>query len=246
MQKLIKIYRENIYGVIGTLVFHILLFVVFLLADVDIRGNVKEEVILIEFPDNVSEPEPVDEQKNEDQSEEPAATETVNQLTNAASNRLAKENITTSTEKFFDADYMKEVEEAKQLRSSVNNNLSKKIMDLSEVKMPVETTEGMDRDSIKNVIYAGESNIVYYLENRYHVSLPVPVYLAQGGGTVIVDIKVNREGRVIEANPRANPSIHDEQIFLYAREAASRTVFNSDNSAPTVQKGTIHYTFVAQ
>lgn len=247
VQKLITIYKRNIYGVIGTLIFHILLFASFLLANVNIKGNVKEEDILIEFPDNIPEPEPVEEKEAEDRSEPTPETEkAVNQLTNIASNRLAKENITTSADKFFDADYMKEVEAAKQLRSSVTNNLSKKVVDMSDVKMPVETTEGMDRDSIKNVIYAGESNIVYYLENRYHVSLPVPVYLAEGGGTVIIDIKVNRDGKVVEATPRPNPSINDEQIFLYAREAALRTIFNSDDSAPSLQEGSIHYTFVAQ
>ena len=41
----------------GTLVFHILLFSAFLLADVDIKGNAKEELILIEFPELPAEPE---------------------------------------------------------------------------------------------------------------------------------------------------------------------------------------------
>jgi hypothetical protein len=112
--------------------------------------------------------------------------------------------------------------------------------------MPVQTTEGMNPDSIKNVIYTGESNIVYYLENRYHVRLPIPVYLAQGGGLVVVDIAVNRQGQVIQAEPRSNPAIRDEQIYLYAKAAASRTIFNTDPSAPESQKGTIHYTFIAQ
>lgn len=230
----------------GTLIFHILLLSFFLLADVDIKGNVKEEEILVEFPEDMFEPE-LPEAKEETPVEETSPAENrANNRTNTASNQLAKENTTSSPDKFFDNDYLKEVEAAKQLRSNVSNQLSKEIVDMSEVKMPVETTKGMDRDSIKNVIYVGESNIVYYLENRYHVSLPVPVYLAQGGGTVIVDIKVNRNGRVTEAVPRPNPAIHDDQIFLYAKEAASRTLFNSDISAPVSQRGTIHYTFVAQ
>ena len=228
----------------GTLVFHILLFSVFLLADIRIKGNVKEEEILIEFPDNIPEQE-IPDDAEEQLAEETVPLDNVNNTTNTASNRLAREN-TTSTDKFFDDDYKKELEAAQQLRSNVSNQLSKEVVDMSELKMPVETTEGMDKDSIKNVIYAGESNIVYYLENRYHVSLPVPVYLAQGGGTVIVNIKVNRQGRVTEADPQANSSIHDEQIFLYAREAALRTVFNTDSNAPVSQSGSIHYTFVAQ
>ncbi len=231
----------------GTLVFHILLFSAFLLADIDKKGNIKEEVILIEFPDNIPEPElPEEEPEQQEEQQQQAPSPMVNNRTNLASNRSARENTTTSKDEFFDNEYLKEVEAAQKLSSSVSNNLSKDVVDLSEIKMPVETTEGMDRDSIKNVIYAGESNIVYYLENRYHVSLPVPVYLAQGGGTVIVDIKVNRDGTVVDATARKNNSIRDQQIFLYAQEAATRTIFNKDNAAPALQKGTIHYTFVAQ
>lgn len=244
--KIGELYRRNVYGVIGTLVFHILLFSAFLLADVDIKGNVKEESILVEFPEEMLEPEITEPETQEENTDQPNNEQNTNTRTNIASNRSATENTTTSTDEFFDDDYLKEVEAAKQLVSNVNKNLAKETVDLSDIKMPVETTEGMDRDSIKNVIYAGESNIVYYLENRYHISLPVPVYLSQGGGTVIVDIVVNRQGRVVDAEPRDDNSIRDKQLFAYAKEAASRTVFNSDNSAPARQKGTIQYTFVAQ
>ena len=247
MSKLKEIYYKNIYGVMGTLVFHILLFSLFLLADVDIKGNIQEEEIIIEFPDVIPEPEipepeeaeQQEEQVPDDPSDQPVVQQ--NRLTNIASNRLA-----ANQEKFFDDDYMREVEEARRLVPAVNNQLSKEIKSLDDIKMPVETTENMDPDSVKNVIYAGESNIVYYLENRYHVSLPIPVYLAQGGGKVIVDIEVNRGGKVVSATPRSNPAVRDDKIFVYATTAASRTLFNRDESAPEIQKGTIHYTFVAQ
>ncbi|WP_167618464.1 hypothetical protein [Maribellus sediminis] len=246
MRNWYKIYKRNIYGVMGTLVFHILLFLAFLLADVDMKGNVKEEPIVIEFPDLIPEPELPEEENTEESQPEESVPVQPNTQSNIASNQRATENTTTSTDEFFDSEYMKELEAAKQLRSSVSNNLSKEVTDLKDIEMPVETTEGMDRDSIKNVIYAGESNIKYYLDNRYHVRLPIPVYLAQGGGTVIVDIEVDRSGRVVTAKPRDNRSIRDKQIFLYAQEAASRTLFNSDSNAPALQQGTIHYTFVAQ
>nr|WP_321357070.1 hypothetical protein [uncultured Draconibacterium sp.] len=245
--KIGELYRRNVYGVIGTLVFHILLFSAFLLADVNMKGNPKEEEIMIEFPAEMLEPEIVEPETAEEENTDQADIEqTTNTRTNVASNRSATENTTTSTDEFFDDDYLKEVEAARQLSQNVNKNLAKETVDLSDIEMPVESTEGMDRDSIKNVIYAGESNIVYYLENRYHLRLPVPVYLSQGGGTVIVDIVVNRQGKVLDAEPRDDQSIRDKQLFAYAKEAASRTVFNSDNSAPARQKGTIQYTFVAQ
>lgn len=241
-----KIYQRNIYGVMGTLVFHILLVASFLLAEVDMKGSVKEEPIVIEFPDILPEEEeklPVEDER--EQISNPAEG-TVNNLTNAASNRLSVRSNTNSPDKFFDEQYQKEINEAKQLVSNVNNQLSKEKININDVKMPVETTEGMNPDSIKNTIYTGESNIVYYLENRHHVSLPIPVYLAKGGGKIIVDIVVDRNGKVTQATPRADRSVRDEQIIFYAQAAALRTLFNSDPSAPAAQRGTIHYTFIAQ
>jgi hypothetical protein len=230
----------------GTLIFHILLFSFFLLADVNMKGTVQEEELLIEFPDLLPEPE-IEEEITEPQESEPLTndassqmTEIQNNRTNIASNRLAQ------TEEFFDEEYLREVEAAKQLVSDVNNQLSKEKVNFEDIEMPVQTTEGMDPDSIENVVYTGESNIVYYLENRYHLSLPIPVYLTQGGGLIVVDIAVNRQGKVIEAEPRKNPSVRNEQIYLYAKAAASRTIFNADTDAPNPQRGTIHYTFIAQ
>jgi hypothetical protein len=231
----------------GTLLFHILLFSAFLLADVDIKGNVKDEAIIIEFPDNLPEPEILEEKlESEAQNQLENTNENINDRSNLASNRSANENTTKSADEFFDNEYLKELEAAKQLVSDVNNNLSKEIVNISDIKMPVETTEGMNPDSIKNIIYTGESNIVYYLENRHHLIIANPVYLSQGGGTVVVDILVNRSGKVTQANAQKNNSIRDQQILLYAQEAASRTVFNADESAPNSQRGTIQYTFIAQ
>lgn len=229
----------------GTLIFHILLVSVFILADVDMKGKVQEEELLIEFPDVLPEPEELEEPEAEQQeesiqSDESNVSGSQNQRSNMASNKLAQKD------EFFDEDYLNEVEAAKKLVSDVNNQLSKEAIDLDDIEMPVETTEGMDPDSVKNKVYTGESNIEYFLENRYHLRLPIPVYLAQGGGKIIVDIVVNRAGNVIKAEPRKNSAVKEEQIYLYAKAAASRTVFNADPSAPENQKGTIHYTFVPQ
>lgn len=229
----------------GTLVFHILLVSIFLLAEIDMKGTVQEEELLIEFPDFLPEPElpdQIDQQEAEPLPNEAAAplSQMQSNRTNIASNRLAQ------TDEFFDEDYLREVEAARQLVADVNNQLSKETVNLDDIKMPVQTTEGMDPESIENVVYTGESNIVYYLENRYHLRLPIPVYLAQSGGTVVVDIAVNRQGLVTQADPRPNPAIRDEQIYLYAKAAASRTVFNADPAAPEPQRGTIHYTFIPQ
>ena len=242
MSKLRDIYRHNIYGVMGTLVFHILLVTSFLLAEVDIKGNVAKKELIVEFPYILPEESELIREEQVVTSEETAsqAYDNLNRTSNIASNRLAE------PDRFFDQEYLNEVEAAKQLVSDVNNQLSQKIIDVSEIKMPVNNTEGMNPDSIKNVIYTGESTIVYYLENRHHISLPIPVYLAQSGGNVIVDISVNRSGRVVKATVRRNSLVRSEQVYLLAESAASNTIFNASSTAPETQTGTIHYTFIAQ
>lgn len=226
--------------------FHIFVITAFLLAEVKMKGNIKEEPLLIEFPDIL--PEKEDKVTEKEMTKDLASPDnkTGNNLTNAASNRLAIKNNTSSSEKYFDDDYLKEVNDAKKLVSTVNNQLSKEKVNYSDIKMPVQTTKGMDPDSIKNIIYTGESNIVYYLENRYHLSLPIPVYLTQGGGKIIIEIVVDRQGKVIQASPKAGQKIRDEQIMYYAQAAALQTVFNADPKATQHQKGTIHYNFIAQ
>lgn len=229
--------------------FHILLFAAFLLADVDIKGELPEEEILIELPELMMEPEVPEEEQEiaEQQESEPVPNEasapqaeSQSQRSNIASNRLAQ------NDKFFDEDYLQELEEAQKLVSDVNNQLAKEKVNWEDIKMPVRTTEGMNPDSIGNSVYTGESNIVYYLENRYHRSLPIPVYLTRHGGKVVVDIIVDRQGEVISAEPQKSSGIHDEDLYLYAKAAASRTIFNADPNAPDRQRGTIHYTFIAQ
>jgi hypothetical protein len=70
--------------------------------------------------------------------------------------------------------------------------------------------------------------------------------LAKKGGTVIVDIQVDRTGKVIKAEPRPSRNLNDPMLPVYARQAAEETVFNSEPKAPAIQKGTITYNFVAQ
>ena len=210
------------------------------------KGRAKEEALLIEFPEDILQPEENTPENAESEDQSFTDNNSDVNLSNIASNQLSRERSTKSIDEFLDDEYLKEVEAARKLVSDVKNQLSKETVDIENIKMPVQKTEGMNPDSIKNVVYTGESNIVYYLENRYHLSLPIPVYLSQGGGTVIVDIEVNRDGLVTKADPRESNNVNDNQIYTYAKAAALQTIFNADPNAPVSQKGSIHYNFVAQ
>lgn len=250
MGKVNEIYRQNIYGVITTLTFHIIILIVLLTSNLKYSEQSPEEAILLDFTAEVMklpEPEKLKEQLLTATTQQmPGSNQMAsNRPVNDASNDPAKSS-SHSTDPFFDKAYNKEIAEAKQRVNDVNKTLAMKIPKIGDIRMPEDNTDGKTREEVKQSNFKGKSNIHYFLENRYHARLPIPVYLAEGGGEVIVDIVVGRDGRVLSANPRLNPKITDLNILAYAKQAAEKTWFNEDASAPEKQKGTITYRFVAQ
>ena len=238
-----ELYRRNMYGVMGTLIFHIVLMTGFWIEELNFKIKTeKDEIVLLDFilpTEKIDAPEPGKTQGNKAGSDQ-----TTKYDQNMGSNRAV--NDASKKDKFFDASYKHDIEEAEKMVDNVNKQLSKKIPQTKKFAMPEATTEGQNPDSIKNTIYSGKSNIHYFLENRFHVRLPIPVFLAKSGGLITVDIQVDRAGNVFKAEARSVNNLKDPMLSVYATQAAERTVFNSDEKAPSVQRGTITYRFVAQ
>jgi hypothetical protein len=75
-------------------------------------------------------------------------------------------------------------------------------------------------------------------------ALPKPKSVGSGNGKVVVQIEVDQYGNVVSAVPGAEgTTIMDEEQWNAARTAAMRAHFNMSANAPTVQTGTIVYTF---
>lgn len=235
----------------GTLVFHILLFSFFSISQIKQKvKQEKEEAIILDIT-TVEKPEELPEPQTEKQPEQTMASDqsmksSQRNISNRAVNDAPNKNKVASNDRFFDAEYKKDIEDAKRMVADVNKQLSKKIPSVKKFEMPEATTEGQNPDSIKNVVYSGKSNIHYYLENRYHVRLPIPVYLAKSGGEIKVDIQVDRSGAVVKAEVKSSRASGDPMLTEYAVQAAERTQFNADSKAPAIQRGSITYKFVAQ
>lgn len=90
------------------------------------------------------------------------------------------------------------------------------------------------------------SGISFNLGGRKSVSLSKPLDTSQETGKVVVDITVDKYGKVTHANPGARGSTTTSS-FLYrkAKEAAMKAVF-SPNPAVEEQRGTITFVFVVQ
>ena len=86
------------------------------------------------------------------------------------------------------------------------------------------------------------SSVHYSLSERTHVSLPTPMYLCPFYGKIVISIKVDHNGKVIEAfyNKASNSSNQCliESALIYAKKAE----FTPDSNKPA-QLGTITYYF---
>lgn len=91
----------------------------------------------------------------------------------------------------------------------------------------------------------GKSGNSFSLAGRSLVgSLPEPNYNVQDEGTVVVEIVVDKNGRVIAATPKLKGSTtQNPQLWKVAKEAALKARFNTDSKASEKQIGSITYHF---
>jgi colicin import membrane protein len=91
----------------------------------------------------------------------------------------------------------------------------------------------------------GDKGISYDLSGRGFQALPPPKYDYQGEGIVVVEVSVDRLGKVIQAVPGFKGSTTlDEYLLKVAKDAAMKASFEVKSDAPAVQKGTITYNFI--
>ncbi len=93
----------------------------------------------------------------------------------------------------------------------------------------------------------GTNGIAFNLGGRTIAELKKPIYESQTQGTVVVTIRVNRYGKVINATAGAKgSSTTNSYLYARAKEAALQTTFDPKPNAPEVQIGTIIYHFRLQ
>lgn len=91
---------------------------------------------------------------------------------------------------------------------------------------------------------SGTGNGNYQLGNRKALNTPEPRYLCNEQGTVVVQISVDQNGKVIGAIPGVKGTTNTAKCLLdQAKIAAMNTKWQSDNTAPSTQIGKIIYNF---
>ena len=84
----------------------------------------------------------------------------------------------------------------------------------------------------------------YDLGGRGAKSISSPSKNFSEEGKIVVEIKVDRDGRVVETKIGRGTTIVDSSMCESALRAAKNSIFNKDENAPEIQSGTITYTFI--
>ncbi|MBU2950716.1 hypothetical protein KO493_08410 [Tamlana agarivorans] len=89
------------------------------------------------------------------------------------------------------------------------------------------------------------SSISYSLPNRTKVYIPIPIYLCEVDGKIIVNVTVNANGDVVDSYVNTASNSENECLMERALEYANRSRFSRDPKQKS-QLGTITFMFVGK
>jgi len=246
------IYHKNTFGIMGTIIVHLVLAIIFMSIKLSADYKNLDEAIQIDLSsleELLAEEMPEIQLPDEDQNEETDPF------------RDIAVNVSDIPDEPFDIDaYMEQLKnemieageigednyidmmKERALRDAAENDIAYIDRDpLEKESQNAEKAADMAAD------YQGPTRIYYNLLNRTHMKLPLPVYKCPESGKVTLSITVNQYGTVINAEVLADESSTDDFcLHETAREAALNSRFNSGTNFPERQKGTITYIFASQ
>ena len=233
----------------------LVVFAVFVLAGTVLataRYNVERidlEYIIEIVPEDFKE-EKVPEVKPQVSAEE--LDQRVQNVRNVISNEAAE-----SEESSGSSNFDQETEQLmEQVQEGMDANRSAYEEGMSSIKGKGKSGKGGGNDSgdsksenDKKGKYQGNCTVSYCFtnpeRNAINNNLYTPAYTARGGGVVVLDVWIDRNGAVTSARVASSTNSSLNSIALQAARNYN-TRFNIDGSAPSSHQGTITYTFVAQ
>jgi outer membrane biosynthesis protein TonB len=245
-------------GIIGTILFHVLLLVAFLFMGLTYQDPPPaEEGISINFgftDEGLGEIEPEDTEEISDPVEEEIIEEQIESTEEIVTQTTIETPAVEKTEekkKVVEKEQPKE-EVIEEKKPEVNKKAiytgKKETTTTSEGDEEGEGNKGaIDGDPNADAYEGGgigEEGAAYQLGGRKAEFKAAPIYTIQVEGKVVVAITVDRLGNVIYANPGVKGSTTlNKELLQRAKTAALKTKFEPKQSAPTNQQGKIIYYF---
>ena len=258
--------REKREGLIGTIVFHLVLLFLFLFYGLTHQVPIPETGLTVNFgtsemgsgdrqpeantPDNEPQPQPENEivppvETEVKAAEQDVVTQDVEDAIEVPKEKTPEE---IEAEKKATEDAEKKAKQEEQ---------RKKLAAMAE-QMNNPSNSGGGGDGPDDVpgdkgqtdggpdggyTGGGTGNGNYSLGDRAALTKPKPTYECQEEGKVVVDIKVDRNGKVVYASVGKGTTNTAECLTKRAIQAAYKTKWQAKNGAPIEQRGKIIYDF---
>ncbi len=249
-----KDYKGIIIGILGTVIFHLIAAIFFMLFQIRSLNIDLSNEFAIEFvetsPDDTQDKEKLIDLPSTDIEEILQGDE---ELLNIARNLANKPDVEIDPEDYIDKVKEELIESGKL---GVDNYIDewRRLKDAArDENLAFEDSDNQSDDEepeeseVMAANYQGPTRIYYNLENRNHTYLPIPIYKCEGSGKVVLAIMVNQQGIVDEAMIIENESTtNDPCLEETAVKTALISRFNPDIHSPKIQAGTLTYHFVAQ
>ncbi len=139
----------------------------------------------------------------------------------------------------------------KQLNSGENEKTYEKAYKLEdESRLNTDELSSFDKvnDLLKKQKDEGNNNkstISFSLKNRKKIYIPIPIYLCEVNGKIVVNITVNAQGKVTDAYANTSSTSSNACLIEHAIEYAKDAQFNTDASQPS-QIGSITFNFIGK
>ncbi len=242
----------RLVGILGAVIIHLIAGIIFMTFQLKaVKRNISHNYV-IEFE------EPPRLQVKEKPDEQPKTIEKILEDDPEMLN-IAKNLANKSSQKINAADYVDKVKEEliKSGKLSADNFIDEqkeKLNDKGDEKLAYEkdsTSAGNKKKPSESqkmaANYKGPTRIYYNLKGRNHTYLPIPIYMCEGSGKVVLYIEVNQQGDVEKARVIAGESTTSDPCLIEtATETALISRFNPDINSPKIETGTLTYVFVAQ
>lgn len=239
-------FRNNLNGILGTIVFHLLIIAAFMALELSTANRDHLSAIMIDI-DLMEQLDMADDQIQPD----PVMTE------NQYWEHVLRRNIAVSESndrpvpdqfKNMNASQQQELEDRlSEILQQANQGNLPDFPDQPEITMQEPLREEIQDVDVEPEPYQGPSNIFYNLPGRQAIWLPVPIYRCPDKGIVTVLITVNQLGYVIQAAVREKASGYNQECLQDAAvDAAMKARFNHSQSFPQRQSGTITFHFQPQ
>ena len=221
--------------------------VVLMLYNIHLGSKEKEEYV-IELAMLEDIPEELLEEEEKELQEQEAAEAIKSHM---AYNETAKasygnpEPLKTLDELMEEAESSSDSDEPNELLTSDSGEYAAHLKELKKKRDEAKQILG-ERDAKKDVptnnLAKRRTSISYSLIERSHYSLPVPIYTCIEGGKIVINILVDGQGNVMEADYNKKSSTTENGCLIdNAIEYALKSKFNSSTKGN--QKGTITYLF---